>query len=55
MRPSLTACASHAGLMSLSRPEKPPIPATFAPPLMIADDAPLWLDTAIVPPPWLST
>ena len=53
--PALTACASHAALTSLSRPEKPPIPATLASFRMIAAAALDWLDTAIVPPPCLAT
>jgi hypothetical protein len=44
--------ASHVTLTSLSRPGKPPIPATSAPLEMIAVDAPCRLATAIVPPPW---
>ncbi len=51
MFPSRTASASHSTLTSLSRPEKPPMPATFASEAMIEADAPGWLETAIVPPP----
>ena len=51
IEPERTSCASHATLTSLSRPEKPPIPATFASLEMIAVAALDWLDTAIVPPP----
>ena len=36
-------------------PEKPPMPATLAPLAMIAEAALDWLDTAIVPPPWVFT
>ncbi len=43
--------ASQETLTLLSRPEKPPIPATSASLLMIAEAAPDWLETAIVPPP----
>ena len=39
MRPSATACFSQATLTSLSRPEKPPMPATSAPESMIAEAA----------------
>src|SRR3954454_1333694 len=53
--PSRTASASHCTLTSLSRPEKPPIPATFAPLEMIDCEAPCWLETPIVPPPWALT
>ncbi len=55
MRPSATACFSQATLTSDSRPEKPPMPATSAPDSMIAEAAPCWLDTPIVPPPWALT
>jgi len=50
-----TSCASHDTLTSLSRPENPPIPATFAFSPMIAWAAFDWLDTAIVPPPCFLT
>ncbi len=49
--PAATSLASQETLTSLSRPENPPIPATFACSWMIADAAIDWLDTAIVPPP----
>jgi hypothetical protein len=39
----------------LSRPEKPPMPATPAPEAISSLSAPVWLETAIVPPPWAST
>jgi hypothetical protein len=52
--PSLTAWASHWALTSDSRPEKPPSPATLAPDWMIDSAAPCWLETPMVPPPWLS-
>jgi hypothetical protein len=55
MRPARTSPSSHAMLTSVSRPEKPPIPATFACFSMIAAAALDWLETAIVPPPWLLT
>src|SRR2546429_1718999 len=51
MRPLCTAWASHFTLTSLSRPEKPPMPATLVPDVMIEAAAPSWLDTATVPPP----
>ena len=51
IRPSATACWSHSTLTSDSRPEKPPMPATLAPESMIAEAAPVWLETPIVPPP----
>src|SRR5205807_3448845 len=54
-RPDCTAFASQPMLTSLSRPEKPPIPATSAPLEMIWLAAPVWLDTAIVPPPCCCT
>jgi hypothetical protein len=50
-RPLRTASASHAVLTWLSRPEKPPMPATSAPDWMIVPAAPDWLETAIAPPP----
>ena len=53
--PSATACFSHATVTSDSRPEKPPRPATLAPDSMIAEAAPCWLETPIVPPPWALT
>jgi hypothetical protein len=49
--PLRTSCASHEVLTSLSRPENPPMPATFAFFSMIAAAALDWLETAIVPPP----
>ena len=52
MFPWRTSSANQATLGSLSRPEKPPMPATSAPDSMIACDAPDWLATATVPPPW---
>jgi hypothetical protein len=39
----------------LSRPEKPPSPATEAFELRIDSAALLWLSTPIVPPPWALT
>jgi hypothetical protein len=54
-RPDCTAFASQLTLTWLSRPEKPPIPATSAPLEMIWVAAPCWLETAIVPPPCLLT
>ena len=53
--PARTASASQATLTSLSRPEKPPSAATSAPDSMIVAEAPCWLETAIVPPPWART
>jgi len=50
--PARTASASQETLTSLSRPEKPPSAATSPPPSMIVVEAPCWLETAIVPPPW---
>jgi len=50
--PARTASASHETLTSLSRPENPPSAATSAPLSMMVVDAPCWLETAIVPPPW---
>ena len=49
--PSATARCSHSTETSDSRPEKPPMPATSAPDSMMAEDAPDWLETPIVPPP----
>jgi len=49
--PVADAWASQLALTSLSRPEKPPMPATLAPLAMIAEAALDWLDTAIVPLP----
>ena len=49
--PALTASASQLAVTSLSRPEKPPMPATFASVERIALAPPDWLGTAIVPPP----
>jgi hypothetical protein len=55
MRPLATASASQSVVTWLSRPEKPPMPATFAPDWMIEAAAPDWLETAMVPPPcWLT-
>src|SRR5689334_9498696 len=51
MRPALISCASQATLTLLSRPEKPPMPATRASLATIAEDALDWLATASVPPP----
>jgi predicted NAD/FAD-dependent oxidoreductase len=51
MPPARTSCASHEVLTWLSRPEKPPIPATLAWFSTIAAAALDWLETAIVPPP----
>jgi hypothetical protein len=53
--PRSTASASHSTLTRLSRPEKPPMAATSAPPAMSWPAAPDWLETAIVPPPFAST
>src|SRR5215207_3495372 len=44
-------CASQSLLTWLSRPEKPPMATTFTP-LITASDAPCWLETAMVPPPF---
>ncbi len=52
--PLRTSWASHERVTSDSRPEKPPMPTTFAPRSMIASAAPDWLETASVPPPWES-
>ena len=49
--PAATSSASHEMLTVLSRPEKPPIPATLASLPIIAEAALDWLATAIVPPP----
>src|SRR5438270_2619378 len=49
--PAATSCASQATPTLLSRPEKPPIPATLASLEMIAVAALDWLATATVPPP----
>ncbi len=53
-RPPATALASQLAETSLSRPEKPPSPATSAPEAMTALAAPCWLETATVPPPCAS-
>ena len=45
--PAATSLASQDTLTSLSRPEKPPMPATFALLRMIAEAALDWLETAI--------
>ena len=50
-RPDETSMASHWGVTELSRPEKPPSPATSAFEEMIAAAALLWLETPTVPPP----
>jgi hypothetical protein len=55
MRPARTSACSQETLTSLSRPEKPPIPATSTCFSMMAAAALDWLETAIVPPPWLLT
>ena len=44
--------ATQLAVTELSRPEKPPIPATFASEERITLAAVLWLETAMVPPPW---
>ena len=49
--PERTSKASQAAVVSLSRPEKPPIPATSLPAVTSAA-ASDWLATASVPPPW---
>lgn len=49
--PLRTASASHAVDTVLSRPEKPPMPATFSP-LAANWAAPDWLSIATVPPPF---
>jgi hypothetical protein len=49
--PRRTASASHATVISLSRPEKPPSATTSPSAPMIDAAAPCWLDTATVPPP----
>jgi hypothetical protein len=49
--PAATSLASQAGVTALSRPEKPPMPATSACEAMIAAAAVDWLETASVPPP----
>src|SRR6476646_5689642 len=53
MVPARTSCASQDTLTWLSRPEKPPMPATAAFWEMIAAAALVWLETASVPPPWV--
>ena len=49
--PAATSSASQVAVTWLSRPEKPPMPATSAPEERIAPAAPDWLETATVPPP----
>jgi hypothetical protein len=50
-RPERTSDASQLTVTELSRPEKPPSPATFELVVRIAAAALLWLETPIVPPP----
>jgi len=52
IRPVRTSIAIHDAGTELSRPEKPPRPATSAFCVMIASAAELWLETPIAPPPW---
>ena len=50
--PPRTSDAIQVAVTELSRPEKPPSPATSALEDTIAAAALLWLETPIVPPPW---